>query len=50
VVSYNLGESFFFKGVLLHQIAPFISLEENERRITMQGHGLLCDGIWRIFF
>jgi hypothetical protein len=50
VVSYRLGEAFFYAGILLHQISPASLFLDNERRITMQGHGLLCDGIWRIYF
>jgi len=50
VVTYNLGEAFFFVGNLTHQISPSLSFSKHDRRITMQGHGTLCDGIWRIYF
>lgn len=50
VVSYRTGELFFFHGLMKHQIAPAYETHEYDRRITMQGHGTQCDGIWRIYF
>jgi hypothetical protein len=34
----------------LHQIAPSKNLEKNDERITLQGHGLLCDDILRLYW
>lgn len=50
VVTYKTGELFFFHGLMKHQIGPTYKMDEYERRITMQGHGMLCDGVWRIYF
>jgi len=51
VIQYKVGSLFFFMGnTLWHQIAPAYNLNETDRRITMQAHGVLCDGIWRIYF
>ncbi len=51
VVTYERGKMFYFIGKLLHQIAPAAqTLTPDERRITLQGHGVKCDGVWRIYF
>lgn len=49
-VSYRVGEMVLFMLPLLHQIAPVQSLTPNDRRVTLQGHGLRCDGVWRLYF
>jgi hypothetical protein len=51
VVQYQQGKMFYFIGKLLHQMAPAAqSLSSKERRITLQGHGVKCDGVWKIYF
>jgi len=50
VVPYRAGELFYFMSDLRHQIAPSLSLSPRDRRITLQGHGLRCDGAWRLYF
>jgi hypothetical protein len=50
IVPYSLGKMFYFIGDMLHQIAPAYNMSYNDRRITMQGHGIKCNGIWRIYF
>lgn len=51
VVPYTEGKMFYFIGKLLHQIAPAVEdADPNDRRITLQGHGVKCDGIWRVYF
>lgn len=51
VVPYTEGKMFYFVGKLLHQIAPSAqSLSSKDRRITLQGHGVKCDGVWRLYF
>lgn len=51
VVPYEPGKMFYFIGKLLHQIAPVVEdTDPNDRRITLQGHGVKCDGIWKIYF
>lgn len=50
-LDYKEGEMTLFKGFPLHQTGLFNKgWTSNDRRITMQGHGIKCDGIWRIFF
>ena len=51
ILSYEIGNIVLFKGNLLHQIAPFYSpIYSDELRITMQGHGIKCDGKWLLYF
>jgi hypothetical protein len=51
ILSYEIGSIVLFKGNLLHQIAPFYSpIYSDELRITMQGHGIKCDGKWLLYF
>jgi hypothetical protein len=37
---YRVGELVMHSGNLLHQIAPSREMEEDDRRITLQGHGI----------
>ena len=50
VVPYVPGKMFYFVGPLQHQIAPGYNLSSDDRRITLQGHGVLCDGVWQLYF
>lgn len=50
VVQYEVGKMFYFIGSLLHQIAPSYKPLASDRRITLQGHGIKCDGVWKIYF
>lgn len=50
MINYQVGEMVLFIVPLLHQIAPVPSLIASDRRITLQGHGLRCDGVWRLYF
>ena len=50
VVPYNAGEMFWFIGKLVHQIAPAYNADFNDRRISLQGHGVKCDGVWQLYF
>ena len=47
---YVEGNMVYFIGHLVHQIAPATVCEPTDRRITLQGHGVKCDGIWRCYF
>jgi hypothetical protein len=50
-INYKEGYMTLFDNLLLHQVAPFnLPYENNEERITLQGHGIKCDNIWRLFF
>ena len=50
VVPYTAGEMFYFIGSLVHQIAPAYNADFNDRRLSLQGHGVKCDGNWIIYF
>lgn len=50
-VNYEEGYMTLFDNLLLHQVAPFnLPYQIDEERITLQGHGIKCDNIWRLFF
>lgn len=50
-LTYKIGYMVLFRGNLLHQIGPFEEpLDEQDLRITLQGHGLLCDNKWILYF
>lgn len=50
VVPYRLGSLFYFLGLTRHVIAPSWDVSPVDRRITLQGHGTRCDGVWRLYF
>jgi|688.fasta_scaffold278572_2 hypothetical protein len=50
VIKYKEGSAFCFSGKSFHQIAPVTKAHPGDRRITMQAHGIVCDGVWRLFF
>ena len=47
---YTEGEMIYFIGHLLHQMMPGINVQPDDRRITVQGHGQKCDGVWRLYW
>ncbi len=49
-VEYEKGKIVLHNGLLIHQIAPAKEYLEGDRRITLQGHALLCDGVWRVYW
>ena len=50
VVPYTIGKLMYHTGHVLHQIIPGYKLQDGDRRMTLQGHGIKCDGIWRLYF
>ncbi|MBM4282279.1 MAG: hypothetical protein FJ137_16505 [Deltaproteobacteria bacterium] len=50
VIPYRVGALFYFLGAGRHVIAPSWNLSPTDRRITLQGHGTRCDGVWRLYF
>ena len=50
VMPYTVGESCYHTGHVLHQIVPGYKLTPGDRRVTLQGHAVRCDGIWRLYF
>lgn len=47
---YHLGKLVVHHGLTLHQIAPSKNMQPSDERITLQGHGLFCDGIMRLYW
>ena len=47
---YREGFCALHSGHLVHQIAPIPQTKDGEARITLQGHALLCDGVWRLYW
>lgn len=47
---YTIGTLVLHQGLILHQIAPSKDITSEDERITLQGHGLFCDGIMRIYW
>lgn len=50
IITYKPGSMFLFSGNLYHQIAPIYKCYEDDMRITLQGHAVLCDNVWRWYF
>lgn len=50
LIEYTPGQAVVHEGLLLHQIAPAEGMKENDERITLQGHGLYCDGAWHLYW
>ena len=48
--AYERGHMALHSGHLLHQIAPAVDLLPDDRRITLQGHGVRVGGIWRLYW
>jgi hypothetical protein len=47
---YTPGVLMLHSGHTLHQIAAVDRAYPDDERITMQGHGLCCDGAWTIYW
>ena len=47
---YSQGKLVLHRGLILHQIAPCKEIKPTDERITLQGHGLICDGILRLYW
>jgi hypothetical protein len=47
---YAVGYLALHFGHVLHQVPAPQNVQKGDERITMQGHGLLCDGIWYIYW
>ena len=50
VLPYKVGRASYHVGPIWHQIMPAYELSDTDRRITLQGHGVKCDGVWRLYF
>ena len=47
---YYEGQMTYFFRHLLHQMMPGVKVSPDDRRLTVQGHGIKCDGVWRLYF
>ncbi len=47
---YTIGKIALHKGLLLHQIAPAKSMNVQDERITLQGHGIIADGALHLYW
>ena len=49
-VAHRTGHLTLQFGHLIHQIATPTRMVEGDERFTLQGHGLLCDGVWQFYW
>ncbi len=47
---YHAGHLALHSGHILHQAAPGRDVQPNDERITMQGHAIRANGIWRLYW
>jgi hypothetical protein len=50
LIEYQVGQAVVHEGLLLHQIAPAEGMKQDDERITLQGHGLCCNGVWHLYW
>jgi len=48
--AYEPGTLVLHSGHMLHQIAPVPSVEHDDERIALQGHGVFYDGEWKLYW
>jgi hypothetical protein len=48
--AYQPGELVVHSGHLLHRIAGVDTLAPDDRRVTLQGHGLFFQGAWHLYW
>ncbi len=48
--AYRAGVMAVHSGMRYHQMAVMRDLKPEDERITLQGHGLLCNGVWQLFW
>jgi hypothetical protein len=49
-IEYKVGKMVLHSGLLIHQIAPAKEYHEEDSRITLQGHAIRADGVWRVYW
>lgn len=47
---YRVGGMTVHSGLRYHQMAPMRDLQPEDERITLQGHGVRCNGKWQLFW
>lgn len=50
VIPYTPGKMFYFIGPLQHQMSPGMNLGFDDKRITLQGHGIKVNDCWELYF
>jgi hypothetical protein len=50
IVPYRLGKMVCHSGYRMHQIADSSGFEPGDERITLQGHGIMRDGVWQLYW
>ena len=50
VIPHIEGHSFWYSGMIMHQMILVDGFQKVDYRITFQGHGLKCDGKWRLWW
>lgn len=48
--AYREGALALHSGLMFHQVAPLRDLRPDDTRITLQGHGLPCDGAIQLYW
>lgn len=49
-IRYRIGHLVLHDGHVLHQMAGISPVSVTDERITLQGHGVLADGTWRLYW
>jgi hypothetical protein len=49
-IAYTIGHLVLHDGHVLHQMAGVSPVSVTDERITLQGHGVLADAIWRLYW
>ena len=47
---YQVGQMVIHSGYTLHRIAPTSIAKNTDKRVTLQGHGVLVDGTWQLYW
>jgi hypothetical protein len=49
-IRYTPGRLVLHNGHMLHKMAGVPRIFATDERITLQGHGILADGVWRLYW
>ena len=50
IIPHTPGNSFFYSGMIIHQMILGDSFKKGDTRITLQGHGLRVNGKYKLFW
>jgi len=50
IIPHYEGHCFHYSGMIMHQMILGDGFKDGDYRITFQGHGLKCNGKWRLFW